>query len=88
MPDLAVNPEAVIQRLASQVGQMAAELAMRDVALEAQAQRGADQDRQSGRVAELERLLAEKDSAIATQAAQIADLRRGDDGAAGVPALV
>jgi hypothetical protein len=35
MPDLAVNPEAVIQRLANQVGAMAAELAMRDAALEA-----------------------------------------------------
>jgi hypothetical protein len=44
MPDLAVNPEVVIQRLANQIGQMAAELAMRDAALEAA----------QGRIAELE----------------------------------
>lgn len=30
-----IDPEGVIQRLANQVGQMAAELAMRDTALEA-----------------------------------------------------
>ena len=30
-----IDPEAVIRRLAQQVGQMAAELAMRDAALEA-----------------------------------------------------
>jgi hypothetical protein len=42
VPDLAVNPEAVIQRLANQVGAMAAELAMRDAMLEQQATRIAE----------------------------------------------
>jgi hypothetical protein len=42
MPERAVNPEAVIQRLAAQVGQMAAELAMRDALLEQQAARIAE----------------------------------------------
>lgn len=55
MPDLAVNPEVVIQRLAAQIGQMSAELAMRDAALEAQHQARED----------LERQLAEKDAALA-----------------------
>lgn len=42
MPDVAVNPEAVIQRLANQVGQMAAEIAMRDSVIEQQAARIAE----------------------------------------------
>ncbi|NUR27332.1 MAG: hypothetical protein HOU81_09865 [Hamadaea sp.] len=54
MPDLAVNPETVIQRLAAQIGQMSAEIAMRDAALEAQA----------AARAELEKQLAEKDRAL------------------------
>lgn len=35
MSSTAVDPEKVISRMAQQIGQMAAELAMRDVALEA-----------------------------------------------------
>ena len=35
MSNLAVDPQKVIDRMAQQIGQMAAELAMRDVALEA-----------------------------------------------------
>lgn len=47
---LHVDPEAVIQRLAQQVGSMAAELAMRDAAL------AAAQDR----IAELEQAAAQE----------------------------
>lgn len=35
MSNVQVDPEKVIQRLATQIGQMAAELAMRDAALDA-----------------------------------------------------
>lgn len=42
MPDVAVSPEAVIQRLAAQVGQLSAEIAMRDVVIEQQAARIAE----------------------------------------------
>lgn len=35
MSSTGLDPEKVIQRMAQQIGQMAAELAMRDVALEA-----------------------------------------------------
>lgn len=52
-PPISIDPEHVIQRLSAQVGQMAAELAMRDVALEAA----------HSRIAELEQRAAESPTA-------------------------
>ncbi|MGY1773497.1 hypothetical protein [Blastococcus sp. SYSU D00813] len=89
MADLAPDANTIIQNLSQQIANLIVEVAVRDDALRQRVGQVNELEPRAARVPVLERQLAEKDDAIATLTARIAELQRGDDdGPAAAPVPV